>query len=65
MKEFDIKKIPTANLTTGVFSNETGIYPADLIIHDKKLKQAENTLFGELLLPLKEKLIHGRDKKND
>jgi hypothetical protein len=67
LKEFNIEKIPTANLTTGVFREEANLYPADIImnINNKKFKIKEETLFGELLLPLKDKLIHGRTKKNE
>lgn len=68
MKKFKIESVPTSNLTTGIFPNETDIFPTDLIIHDKKLKQKENWLFGELLLPIKDTLIRsyftGDNKKN-
>lgn len=57
MKKFKIETVATSNLTTGIFPNETDIFPADLIIHDQKLKQKENWLFGELLLKMKDKLI--------
>lgn len=65
MKEFDLKEIPTANLTTGVFRGETSSYPADIIVDmdNKEFKQKEATLFGELLLPMKDKLISGRQNK--
>lgn len=57
MKKFKIKTVPTSNLTTGVFPNETDTFPADLVIHDKKMEQKETLLFGELLLPMKDTLI--------
>ncbi len=57
MKKFHIETVPTSNLTTGIFPNNTEIYPADLIIHSKKLEQNKNILFGELLIKMKDKLI--------
>lgn len=54
MKEFKIEKIPTSNLTTGVF--RTDLYPAD-IISGEKLKMNPHILFGELLLPMKDVLL--------
>lgn len=65
MKEFDIKKIPTANLTTGIFPDAVNFYPVDIIIDtgNDKLKQKEKILLGELWLPMKDKLINGRQNK--
>lgn len=65
MEEFNIKKIETANLTTGVFPEEINLYPADIImnIDNQEFKQKEEILFGELLLPMKDKLIYGRQNK--
>ena len=42
-KKFDIKKIPTANLTTGIFPDAVNFYPVDIIIDtgNDKLKQKE------------------------
>ena len=62
MKEFNIKKIPTANLTTGIFPDAINLYPADIImdIRTNKLKQKEKILLGELWLPMKDKLVYGR-----
>lgn len=57
MKEFKIETIATSNLTTGAFSNGADIFPADLIILNKKLKEKENRFFGELLLNIKDTLI--------
>jgi len=57
MKKFKIETVATSNLTTGIFGDDTNIYPADLIIHEKELKQKENLLFGELLIKMKDKLI--------
>jgi hypothetical protein len=69
MKMFKVETVATSNLTTGIFPNETDIFPADLIIHEKKLKQKENLLFGELLLKMKDKLISsyftGDQRNND
>ncbi len=59
MKMFKIETIATSNLTTGVFPNGIDTFPADLIIHDKKLKQKGNWLFGELLLKIKDTLVSG------
>src|SRR3989344_5955222 len=56
MKEFNIEKIPTSNLTTGVFPEKSNIYPID-IIAGEKFKPNLNTLFGELLLHMKNVLL--------
>ena len=63
LKIFKIETVATSNLTTGIFPNDLNIFPADLIIYGEKLKQKEEILFGELLLPMKDKLIHGRQNK--
>ncbi len=65
MKEFDIKKIPAANLTTGIFPDAVNLYPVDIIMdaRNDKLKQKEKILLGELWLPMKDKLINGRQNK--
>ena len=67
MEEFNIEQIPTANLTTGVFPEEKNMYPIDIItnIEKNKFTQDEDILFGELLLPLRDKLIEGRNHKNE
>ena len=69
MKKFKVEDVPTSNLTTGIFPNDTEIYPADLIVHEKELKQKEDMLFGELLIKMKEKLIGsyftGDQRNND
>ena len=57
MKEFKIEKIPTSNLTTGLFPKGRNLYPADMIIQDKKFKQSAKTLFGELLHHMKNVLL--------
>ncbi|KKR62010.1 MAG: hypothetical protein UV43_C0023G0006 [Parcubacteria group bacterium GW2011_GWF2_42_7] len=57
MKIFKIESIMTSNLTTGVFPDGIDTFPADLIIHGENLKQKENWLFGELLLPIRSSLI--------
>lgn len=57
MKGFKIEKIPTSNLTTGLFPEGRNIYPTDIIIQDKKLKQNGKTLFGELLYHMKSVLL--------
>ncbi len=58
IKTFKMESVPASNLTTGVFPDDTEIFPVDLIIQDKKLKQKENWLFGELLLPIKDSLLN-------
>lgn len=69
MNKFNVENVPTSNLTTGVFPDDTEIFPADLVIHDKALKQDENLLFGELLVKMKDKLIGshftGDQRNND
>lgn len=69
MKKFKIEAVPTSNLTTGVFPNDTDAFPADLLIQDKNLEPKESWFFGELLLPIKDILIAsyftGDNKKND
>ncbi len=54
MKPFKIEKVPTSNLTTGMFKDNP--YPAD-IISSEKFKPEANTLFGELLLSMKDVLL--------
>ena len=56
LKDFHIEKVPTANLTTGSFKENPLLYPADAIINNMKFRPDENTLFGELLLPMKDLL---------
>ncbi len=68
MKTFKIETVATSNLTTGIFPNETDIFPTDLIVRDEKFKQKENQLFGELLLKMKDKLVGSYftgDKRNN
>ena len=62
MKEFNIEKIPTANLTTGVFNFNTKIFPIDILLGEK-FTPNENILFGELLLPMKNILLENKPKK--
>lgn len=62
MSGLDISKVPTANLTTGVFPDNVDLYPAD-IIEGKKFDPSPEILFGELLLPIRDYLIHGRQTK--
>jgi hypothetical protein len=59
MRKLGIEKIPTANLTTGVFPENHNVYPADMILVNtiKKFKPKSSILFGELLLPMKETLL--------
>lgn len=64
LKDFQIERVPTANLTTGVFPGELNLFPVDFILKDiksAKLEKEEKVLFGELLLPMKDKLL---GKKN-
>ena len=56
MKEFNIEKISTSNLTTGVFPEKSNLYPID-IISGEKFKPNFNILFGELLLHMKNVLL--------
>jgi hypothetical protein len=64
MRDSNVDSIPTANLTTGVFPEYPELYPVDIILNDK-FKANPNILFGELLLPIKDKLINGRNKQHD
>ena len=57
MKKSGIEKIPTSNLTTGVFPEKLNLYPADIILEGKKFKPNPNTKLGELLLPMKNILL--------
>ncbi|MDO8659629.1 MAG: hypothetical protein Q7K54_03430 [Candidatus Parcubacteria bacterium] len=56
LKNFNIRKTPTANLTTGVFPFNPELYPVD-IINGEKFTPNKNILFGELLLPMKKTLL--------
>ena len=56
MKEYNMGKIPTANLTTGVFPAQIDLYPVDIILGEKFLPDS-NLKFGELLVPMKEILL--------
>jgi len=57
LKEFGVEKVPTANLTTGVFPEDKNLYPVDIIMTNRKFKPNPKTLFGELLLPMKDVLL--------
>lgn len=57
MKTFDIETVPTSSLTVGIFPNDINIFPVDLAIENKKLKQDGNMLFGELVINIKDRLI--------
>ncbi|MEK7588275.1 MAG: hypothetical protein AAB438_00470 [Patescibacteria group bacterium] len=56
LKKFEIEKIPTENLTTGNFPANIDTYPIDILL-GAKFTPNENTLFGELLLPMKNMLL--------
>ncbi len=56
LKDYGIDKIPTANLTTGMFPTHPNLYPVD-IIEGAKFTPKKNILFGELLLPMKDVLL--------
>ena len=56
MKNRNIKKVPTANLTTGVSDQNIDLYPVDIILGEK-WQIDEKILFGELLLPIKKTLL--------
>lgn len=64
MKEFNVEKVPTANLTTGTLGGGMNVFPVDVIMGEE-FKPHEQMLFGEILLPMKERLINGRKSKND
>lgn len=57
LKEFHIENIPTANLTTGIFKKGTNMYPADIMIEGKEFSRNEKTLFGELIIDMKDVLL--------
>jgi len=57
-KHLKISKIPTSNLTTGVFPQHPDLSPADIIL-GKKFKPNKETLFGEMLLPIQTILLGG------
>ncbi len=56
LESFNIRKTPTANLTTGVFPFNTELYPVD-IIKGEKFTPNKSVLFGELLTPMKKTLL--------
>jgi hypothetical protein len=68
LKGLNIKKVPTANLTTGVFPENPNLYPIDIILGEK-FKPNKRILFGELLLSMKEVLLEsyftGDNRKNE
>ena len=57
MKSFKIDSIPTSNLTTGVFVDGQTMYPLDILVGDKKFRPNPKTLFGELLMRMKDALL--------
>lgn len=61
-KPYGIEKVPTANLTTGVFPG-TKEWPADIIIEGKEINPDPEMLFGELLAGMKDTLSAGRKNK--
>jgi hypothetical protein len=54
LKDFNITKVPTANLTTGGFREK--LFPID-VISGEKIKLNPNILFGELLVSMKDTLL--------
>ena len=68
LKDYNILKTPTVNLTTGVFPFNTELYPIDIIMGGK-FTPNKNTSFGELLMPMKHTLLEsyftGSERKND
>lgn len=54
IQDFEIEKVPTANLTTGEFIEK--LFPADIVLGEK-FNPNENILFGELLLNMKDTLL--------
>lgn len=57
MKEFKIESIPTSNLTTGVFVDGLTMFPLDVLLGKRKWKPDPETLFGTLLMRMKETLL--------
>ena len=62
-KDKNIDKIPVANLTTGMFSDNPNKKILDVIMGNEKFNPDPNMLFGELLLPMIEDLINTKDYK--
>src|SRR6185369_15048148 len=54
LKGQGIESVPTANLTTGTLGEN--LYPVDILLGEKFSPKSE-TLFGELLIPIKEVLL--------
>ena len=67
LKNFKIEKVPTANLTTGVFPFNPELFPVDAILGEK-FTPDKNIFFGELLRPMKKTLLEnyftGAEKNN-
>ena len=59
LKDFDVDKVPTANLTTGEFKD--GPYPVDIILGQEWIPDP-NMLFGELIINIKYKLLDENKK---
>lgn len=57
IRKFLIENVPTSNLTTGIFPDDTQIFPVDLAIEGKSLEKNPNLLFGELLIGVKDRLV--------
>lgn len=57
MKPFHIESIQTSNLTTGVFVDGKTMYPLDVLVEGKNFKPDPRTLFGELLMRMKDTLL--------
>lgn len=71
MKEFKIESVATSNLTTGVFVDGKTMYPLDILISGKKFRPDPETLFGTLLMRMKDTLLgsyftgSARNRKNE
>ena len=59
LKDFEIEKIPTTNLTTGEFPDNP--YPVDIILGQEWIPDP-NMLFGELIINMKDKLLDENKK---
>ena len=62
MKEFNIEKIPTANLTTGVFNFNTKIFPM-IYSWAKNSHQMKIFYLVNFWLPMKNILLENKPKK--
>lgn len=57
-KDLKISKVPTSNLTTGVFPIHPNLHPVDIVM-GKKFSPNKKTVYGEMLLPIQEVILGG------